>query len=124
MLTIKEELFLNQIKEIYYNNGLKDVINYLFNSEVVDNFNIAWDVLEFLSVLDDFNIQDEEIKILVLNIISKKNNIDNLNKYDNLQGVALNILENWKKEKVEYIENLILLIEQSKNLEENDEKRK
>ena len=47
-----------------------------------------------------------------------------LNKYDNLQGVALNILENWKKEKDEYIENLIFLISQSKNLEENNEKGK
>ena len=124
MLTIKEELFLNQLKELYYSNGLREVIYFLFNSEVVDNFNIAWGSLEILSNLDGFNLDNEEIKILVLNIISKKNNIDNLNKYDNLQGVALNILENWKKEKDEYIENLVLLIEQSKNLEENDEKRK
>jgi len=124
MLTIKEELFLNQLKEIYYSNGLREVIYFLFNSEVVDNFNIAWGSLEILSNLDGFNLDNEEIKMLVLNILSKKNNIDDLNKYDNLQSTILSILETWKKEKDEYIENLMLLIEQSKNLEENDEKRK
>lgn len=102
MLTIKEETFLLNLVDELNENGLESAIRFLFNSEVVDNVILAFGFLNMLNVEIT-----EEMHLIIINIMGKKQNISDLSKYDNLSDSVVNILNGWKQEKENLITSLI-----------------